>query len=73
MVGLTRFLFLMKDSEKSGVLSNVYWGFSPFKKDVVFERVKKHFVLQAVLPGFSPILRKLGMDYSASSLFRRNI
>ena len=46
MVGLTRFLFLMKDCEKSAVSSNVYAGFRPVEKDADFRGVKKLFSLQ---------------------------
>jgi hypothetical protein len=40
MVGLTRFLFLMKDCEKSGFAANVYWGFYLIEKEADFRDAK---------------------------------
>jgi hypothetical protein len=56
MVGLTRFFGLMNLCEKSGVLANVYAGFSPLQKDANFRGRKKLFVLQAGPRHFLPTL-----------------
>jgi hypothetical protein len=46
MVGLTHFLFLMKECEKIGVLTNFYAGFCPVEKDADFRGMEKLFSQQ---------------------------